>query len=97
MKNNNNKNNTNNISNNINVKDLEVEIKSIENRMGRLFENGDFKRLFKLGARLDQINDMIAQLRKEGAKKAAPEFRKSYGFENWCDSLAMCHVKQSYL
>lgn len=87
----------NNDNNNIDVNDLEVEIKSIEKRMGRLFENGDFKRLFKLGARLDQINVMIAQLREQGAKKAAPKFRKSYGFESWCDSLAMCHVKQTFL
>lgn len=93
MKNNNDNNNTNTID----VKDLEVEIKSIEKRMGRLFENGDFKRLFKLGVRLDKVNVMIAQLRKEGAKKAAPKFRKSYGFESWCDSLAMGRAKQSYL
>lgn len=91
MKNNNNNNTT------INVNDLETEIKSIEKRMGRLFENGDFKRLFKLSVRLDKVNDMIAQLREQGAKKTAPEFRKSYGFESWCDSMAMGHAKQTYL
>ena len=93
MKNNNNNNNTNTI----NINELNLEIKSIEKRMGRLFENGDFKRLFKLGARLDKVNDMIAQLKQEEAMRSAPRFRKSYGFEDWCDSLATGRVKQTFL
>ena len=27
-------------------------------------------------------------LQKEGVKRTAPTFRKSYGYEAWCDSIA---------
>ena len=84
-------------NNSININELNREIKSVEKRMGRLMENGDMKRLLKLAVRLDKINDMIAQLKQEEAARSAPMFRKSYCFEDWCDSLAMCRVKQSYL
>ena len=91
------KNNNNNNNNSININELNQEIKSVEKRMGRLMENGDMKRLLKLAVRLDRINDMIAQLKQEEAARSAPKFRKSYGFENWCDSLAMGREKQTYL
>lgn len=81
----------------ININELNQEIKSVEKRMGRLMENGDMKRLLKLAVRLDRINDMLDQLKQEEAARSAPRFRKSYGFENWCDSMALGHAKQTFL
>lgn len=84
-------------NNSININELNHEIKSVEKRMGRLMENGDMKRLLKLAVRLDRINDMIAQLKQEEAARSAPKFRKSYCFEDWCDSLAIGRVSKNYL
>lgn len=89
--------NNNNNNNSININELNQEIKSVEKRMGRLLETGDFRRMLKLAVRLDRINDMLDQLKQEEAARSAPRFRKSYGFEDWCDSLAMGHVKQTFL
>ena len=50
----------------------------MKRRMGRFLKTGDIKRLVKLRARLDQIQDMIDQLKKEDAERVGPRFRKSY-------------------
>lgn len=86
-----------NNNNSININELNQEITSVEKRMGRLLETGDFRRMLKLAVRLDKINDMLDQLKQEEAARSAPRFRKSYCFEDWCDSLIMGRVKQSYL
>ena len=65
--------------------------------MGRFLENGDIKRLVKLRARLDQIQDMIDQMQKEDAERVAPKFRKSYGYGLWCDSIASGCANKNYL
>ena len=52
----------------------------MKRRMGRFLKTGDIKRLVKLRARLDQIQDMIDQMQKEDAERVAPKFRKSYGY-----------------
>jgi len=46
--------------------------------MGRFLKTGDIKRLVKLRVRLDQIQDMIDQLKKEDAERVGPRYRKSY-------------------
>jgi len=58
--------------------DIHKELISVKRCMGRFLENGDIKRLVKLRARLDQIQDMIDQLKKEDAERVGPRFRKSY-------------------
>lgn len=66
-------------------------------RMLRFEATGDIKRLVKLRARLDQIQDMIDQLEKEDAERTAPKFSKSYHFDVWCDSLAAGRANKNYL
>jgi hypothetical protein len=70
------------------VAHLESEIKDVRRRMGRFLETGDIKRMLRLRARLSKIEELIALLQKEDAERSAPKFRKSYSFEDWCDSLA---------
>ena len=70
------------------IADIRKELISVKRRMGRFLKTGDIKRLVKLRARLDQIQDMIDQMQKEDAERVAPKFRKSYGYGLWCDSIA---------
>ena len=79
------------------IADIRKELISVKRCMGRFLENGDIKRLVKLRARLDQIQDMIDQMQKEDAERVAPKFRKSYGYGLWCDSIASGCANKNYL
>lgn len=45
-----------------------------------------YQRLIKLRTRLDQIQNELKLLQKK--EQGAPMFRKSYGYEAWCEVLA---------
>lgn len=67
--------------------DVHKELISVKRRMGRFLENGDIRRLVRLRTKLAEIQDMIDQ--QEYAERSAHKFRKSHGYEAWCDSIAL--------
>jgi hypothetical protein len=71
------------------VANLDDEIRDIRKRMRRFIETGDLKRLIRLRVRLDQLQANLEILKKKEAARLAPKFRRSYGFEAWCDALAI--------
>lgn len=67
------------------LNDIDREIRDVEKRMRRFIETGDLRRLARLKGRLSKLQADLDILK---TARTPPSFRKSYGFEAWCEVLA---------